>query len=237
MKELEDGHPTMIDAIPTMAWSSRPDGFIEFVNQRWLDYTGFSRDEAVGWGCNAAFHPDDRGPLADKWCALVTSGQPGEIEARMRRRDGEYRWFLLRAEPVRDQHGWIIKWYGVNIDIEDRKRAESLLAAEKRTLEMIAGGAPLADILNALCDTIDAQSSGIISTAMLMDPNGKRLWPIAGRRVPKDWIGAITPVEIGPCVGSCGTAAYRSQRVITSDIAVDPLWIDYRELALGHEIK
>jgi PAS domain S-box-containing protein len=113
-----------------MAWSRRPDGFIEFVNRRWLDFTGFSSDQALGWGCLVAFHPDDCGPLAEKWRALVASGQPGEIEARMRRHDGEYRWFLLRAEPVRDEHGRIIRWYGVNIDIEDRKRAESLRAAE-----------------------------------------------------------------------------------------------------------
>ena len=140
MREREDRPQAMIDAIPTMAWSGRPDGFIEFVNQRWLDYTGFSYEEALGWGCNAAFHPDDRVPLAEKWRALVASGQPGEIEARMRRLDGEYRWFLLRAEPVRDEQGRIINWYGVNIDIEDRKRSESLRAAETRTLEMIANG-------------------------------------------------------------------------------------------------
>jgi formate hydrogenlyase transcriptional activator len=227
----------MIDAFPMMAWSSRPDGFIEFVNRRWLDYTGFSLSEAVGRGCNAAFHPDDRGPLADKWRALVASGEPGEIEARMRRRDGEYRWFLLRAEPARDEHGRIIKWYGVNIDIEDRTRAESLLAAEKRTWEMIAGGAPLTDILNVLCDTVDAQSSGIISTAMVMDADGRHLWPVAGRKVPKDWLASITPLAIGPCVGSCGTAAHRKERVISANIALDPLWIDYRELALGNGLR
>src|ERR1700746_2603849 len=122
MRKREDEHSSIIDAIPTMAWSRRPDGFIEFVNRRWLDFTGFSSDQALGWGCLAAFHPDDRGPLAEKWRALVSSGPPGEIEARVRRHDGEYRWFLLRAEPVRDEDGRIIRWYGGNIDIEDRKR-------------------------------------------------------------------------------------------------------------------
>src|ERR1700724_4857744 len=88
---------------------------------------------------------------------------------------------------MRDQQGHIVRWCGTNTDIEDRKRAEALLAAEKRSLEMIAGGAPLTDILQSLCDTIDAQASGIISTAMLMDSDGKRLWPVAGGRVPGDW--------------------------------------------------
>jgi hypothetical protein len=123
--------------------------------------------------------------------------------------------------------GDIVRWYGTNIDIEKRKRAEVLLAAEKRTLEMIAAGAPLTNILECLCDTIDDHASGIISTVMLMDLDGKHLWPAAGRRVPKEWIAAITPLTIGASVGTCGTAAFRRERVITRDIAADPLWMDH----------
>jgi formate hydrogenlyase transcriptional activator len=226
-----------IDAIPTMAWCSSPDGSVEFFNQRWHDYTGLSFEEARGWGWKTVIHPDDLETVIDKWHGLLASGQPGEIEARLRRCDGEYRWFLARVEPVRDNLGEIINWYGADTDIEDRKRAEALLAAEKRTLEMIANGAPLADILQSLCDTIDAQSPKIISTAMLMDPDGKRLWPIAGRRIPKSWIEAITPLTIGADVGSCGTAAALKRRVVVSDIAADPLWADYRELALANGLR
>jgi hypothetical protein len=140
----------------------------------------------------------------------------------VRRFDGEYRWFLFRAEPLRDDCGNIIRWYGTNTDIEERKRVESLLAAEKRTFEMIAGGARLADILENLCNTIDAQVPNLISTVMLMDTDGMRLWPGAGPRLPKGWVDAIAPVMIGPCVRSCGTAAFRRQRVIASDIATKP---------------
>ena len=237
MDHSEDQYRTMIDAIPTMAWSALPEGSVEFANQRWLDYTGLSPEEARSLGWKAAIHADDLETMMSKGQALLASGQTGEIEARLRRRDGEYRRFLIRAEPVRNQQGDIVKWYGTNTDIEDRKRAESLLAAEKRSLEMIAGGAPLTHILESLCDTIDAQASGIISTAMLMDPDGKRLWPVAGRRVPKEWIAAITPLTIGACVGSCGTAAFRRERVITWDIAADPLWIDHRDLALRNGLR
>jgi hypothetical protein len=84
---------------------------------------------------------------------------------------------LLRAEPVRDERGRIVRWYGLNVDIEDRKRAESLLAAETHTLKVIGSGAPLTEILKKLCETIDDLSPQIISTAMLMDPDGERLWP------------------------------------------------------------
>jgi PAS domain S-box-containing protein len=236
MEHSEDRYRTIIDAIPAMAWSSRPDGSVEFLNRRWLDYTGFSLDDALAWGWKAAVHPEDLDPLTDRWRALLASGQAGEIEARLRRYDGEYRWFLFRAEPARDDHGDTIRWYGTNTDIEERKRAESLLAAEKRTLEMIASGALLTDILENLCDTIDAQVPNLISTVMLMDSDGQRLWPAAGR-VPKGWFEAISPLTIGPCVGSCGTAASLKQRVIVSDVATDPLWVDYRDLALSYGLR
>ena len=226
-----------VDAIPTLAWSARPDGSVEFLNRRWLDYTGLSAEEALNWGWTAALHTEDRDRLMDFWRHLLDSGEAGEIEARLRRCDGDYRWFLFRIEPVRDNRGDIFKWYGANTDIEDRKRAEALLAAEKRTLEMIANGACLADILEGLCETIDAQARNTKSSVMLMDANGMHLRPAAGPRLPKGWIEAITPLKIGPCVGSCGTAASLKQRVIVSDIATDPLWADYRDLALSHGLR
>jgi hypothetical protein len=108
------------------------------------------------------------------------------------------------CRTVERRFGDIIRWYGTNTDIEDRKRAEALLAAEKRTLEMIAGGAQLADILKDLCDTVDAHAGNIISAVMLMDPDGMRLWPAAAPRLPKGWIEAISPLEIGPAIGFCG---------------------------------
>src|ERR1700693_2038042 len=226
-----------VDAIPTLAWSARPDGSVEFLNRRWLDYTGLSTEEASNWGWTAAVHTEDRDRLMDFWRHLLDSGEAGEIEARLRRYDGDYRWFLFRVEPVRDNHGGILKWYGANTDIEDRKRAEALLAAEKRTLEMIANGACLADILERLCETIDAQASNIKTAVMLMDADGIHLRPAAAPRLPKGWVESITPLKIGPCVGSCGTAASLKQRVIVSDIATDPLWADYRDLALSYGLR
>src|SRR5580692_2186489 len=226
-----------VNAIPTLAWAARPDGSAEFLNRRWLDYTGLSAEEASDWGWTAALHTEDRDKVMDCWRRLLDSGEAGEMEGRLRRHDGDYRWFLFRAEPLRDESGDIFKWYGANTDIEDRKRAEALLAAEKRTLEMIANGACLADILEGLCDTIDAQADNTISAVMLMDADGMHLRPAAGPRLPKGWIEAITPLKIGPCVGSCGTAASLKQRVIVSDVATDPLWADYRDLALSHGLR
>src|SRR6266478_6927027 len=222
-----------VDAIPTLAWSARPDGSAEFFNRRWLDYTGLSAEKALNWGWSAALHTEDRDRLTDFWRHLLDSGEAGEIEARLRRHDGDYRWFLFRVEPARDNRGDIFKWYGTNTDIEDRNRAEALLAAEKRTLEMIASGASLAAILESLCETIDGQTRNIKSAVMLMDADCMHLRHAAGPRVPKGWIDAITPLKIGPAIGSCGSAAFLKQRVIVSDIATDPLWVDYRDAALS----
>src|SRR6266850_4585235 len=114
----------------------------------WITPASLRKRHQIG---AAALHTEDRDRLLDCWRHLLDSGEAGEIEARLRRYDGDYRWFLFRVEPVRDNRGGILKWYGANTDIEDRKRAEALLAAEKRTLEMIANGASLVDILERLC--------------------------------------------------------------------------------------
>ena len=117
----------IIDTIPSLAWSARPDGSADFFNQHYLDFTGLTAEEAGGWGWTAAVHPDDLNGLAETWQRIIALTTPGEAEARFRRSDGTYRWFLVRASPLRDPTGRIVKWYGVNTDIDDRKRAESEL--------------------------------------------------------------------------------------------------------------
>src|SRR5580704_13159395 len=116
--------------------------------------------------------------------------------------------------------------------------SESLLAAEKRTLEMIAGGASLKDILNDLCRSIDVVASPVISTVLLMDPDGERLWHTAGTLVPRDWLPVVTPLRIAPHAGCCGAAAFLKERVIVGDVATDINWLDeYRDLAIKNGIR
>src|ERR1700730_7726484 len=128
---------SIINTIPMLAWSARPDGFCDFLNQRWLDFTGLSAEQARGSGWGAAIHPDDAKGLLDSWQMALVTGQLVDVEARMRRFDGEYRWFLLRASPLRDESGKIVKWYGTNTDIDDRTRAEEEL---RRSEEFLAEG-------------------------------------------------------------------------------------------------
>ena len=128
----------IINTMPTFAWSARPDGSVEFLNQRWLDYTGLSPEQALDWKWTAAIHPDDLNRLTDYWRSIIVTGEPGEIEARLRRFDGEYRWFLIRASAVHDESGTIVKWYGTHTDIDDRKRAEEALRqSEERARLMV----------------------------------------------------------------------------------------------------
>src|SRR6266404_5021366 len=134
MSSPGDELPLMIDKIPTLAWSCRPDGTTEFLNQRWLEYTGLSMEASVDWGWKVAIHPDDLEQLMETWLGLLASGEPGDEAARLRAFDGTYRWFLFRAVPVRDEQGKVVRWYGTNTDIEDLKRAEAEL---RRIVDLI----------------------------------------------------------------------------------------------------
>jgi PAS domain S-box-containing protein len=236
VQSLNEEFRLAVDTIPGLVWSTLPDGHADFLNQRWLEYTGLSLKEALGSGWKVAFHPDDY-PTLDRWRASLAAGESFEAEARMRRVDGEYCWFLIRFVPLRDEKGNIVKWYGTNTDIQDRKRAEALLAGEKRLLEMIAKGNSLAVILDGLCRLVEELSSGSLASILLLDASDNRLRHGAAPGLPRSYIEAIDGSVIGPAAGSCGTAAYRREPVIVSDIATDPLWADYRELALPHGLR
>jgi PAS domain S-box-containing protein len=118
----------IIDTIPTMTWSVRPDGTVDFINQRWLDYTGLTFEQYIDEP-TGPMHPEDIPRVLKKWLAVMAAGEPYEDEMRLRRADGEYRWFLVRTVPLRDEGGNIVKWFGCSVDIEDRKRAEQRLHA------------------------------------------------------------------------------------------------------------
>src|SRR5260370_773855 len=114
----------VVDTIPTLAWSARPDGSAEFFNQRWLDYTGLSAEQALGSGWQVAIHPDDLPRILETFREALNSVKPYEVEGRFRRFDGAFRWFLFPASPVCAASGTAVQSYGTNTDLEERKRAE-----------------------------------------------------------------------------------------------------------------
>src|SRR5467141_1902776 len=132
----------IIDTIPTLAWCNLTDGSNDFVNGRWSDYTGLSQEEVKRVGCKVAIHPEDLPKWVDQWRSLLASGEGGEIEARLRRHDGAYRWFLIRVEALQEASGEILRWYGTNTDIEDRKRTEEKLREDEREIRRITDAIP-----------------------------------------------------------------------------------------------
>ncbi|HEV3421588.1 MAG TPA: PAS domain S-box protein, partial [Candidatus Acidoferrum sp.] len=117
----------VVNTVPAHVWSSSPEGHVDFVNDRWLQFTGLSSDEAFGWKWEAVLHPDDRTRILADWHTALNNGRAIEHEARVRRADGEYCWWFIRNVPLRDETGKLVRWYGTAIDIEDRKRAEQAL--------------------------------------------------------------------------------------------------------------
>ena len=126
-KEAEDRIRLIIDTVPAQLWTESPEGVVDFVNRRWIDYTGMTLEQAVGSGWNRMVHPDDIERVLTRWRKLVAEGKPREIESRLRRSDGEYRWFLSRCCPLVDRSGHILGWYGSDTDIHDLKAAEETL--------------------------------------------------------------------------------------------------------------
>ncbi|MDB6167441.1 MAG: domain S-box-containing protein [Verrucomicrobia bacterium] len=138
VKKAEDHVRVIIDTIPTMAWSVRPDGAVDFVNQRWLDYTGLSLEQEIE-NPTGVVHPEDLPGALEKWTADMSRGKLGEDEMRLRGADGSYRWFLVRTAPLRDEAGNIVKWFGSSFDIEDRKQANEALRRSEQQLHSLVG--------------------------------------------------------------------------------------------------
>jgi PAS domain S-box-containing protein len=229
----------VVDAIPTLAWSARADGSADFFNQRWLDYTGLAAEQARDWGWTVVLHPDDLSGFVDYWRSMLASGEAGEIEGRLRCFDGVYRWFLFRATPSFDNDGRVVKWFGTNTDIEDRKRAECLLAGENLVLEMTAKGNSLESILEALCRVVEQTSSGCYCSVILIDPNGLKIQQAIAPNLPSSYNNRFPGTPVDREGGPCTEAARRNTQVIVSDVASDTQWDTYgwRTAALTHGLK
>lgn len=228
----EDSFRTIVDNIPTMVWGCGLDGTTRFVNQQWLSFTGLTLPESIALGWRGSLHPEDQARVASFWNALTVTGELREIEARIQRSDLDYRWFLIRAAPLKNENGITSGWCGASTDIDDLKRNESLHRAETRSLEMLADGSSLSSILENICLDIEANSEKIISTVLLLDEDGKTLHFAAGKRLPQAFRTFLRILEVGPQSCSCGTAAHLKAQVIAPNISSDPMWSDHREIAM-----
>jgi PAS domain S-box-containing protein len=201
----------VIDTIPTFTWSMLPDGSNEFLSSQWHDYTGFSYEMSRGWGWQAAFHPEDLAPLMERWGVLLVSGEPGEVEARLRDRDGIYRWFLIRVAPFRDEKSTIVRWYGTSTEINDRKVAEEALRASESNLRQIVDSIP------ALVCTMDALGEIQQLNRPLLEyfgrtPDELRDWKLTDAVHPDDLSDVVKAFTYSVSTGTPYSSEHRCRR-------------------------
>lgn len=183
-------------------------------------------------------HPDDRERVLAAINEYVAGTRSAyEADFRVRHKDGSYRWIHSRGQLQRDAGGKPERLRGCYLDITERIVSERREAGEKRVLEVVAEGGSLGAALDALCRTVEEQCRpGARCSVVLLDEDGIHLRHAAAPSLPESYRRAIDGEPIGPAAGSCGTAAYLAKRVIVSDIASDPLWRDYRDVALRHRL-
>ncbi|OWK43096.1 PAS domain-containing protein [Fimbriiglobus ruber] len=228
-----------VDAVPQPIWVTGPGGVDDYFNRATAEYTGLGigAPPPHGTGWQSVVFARDLPTARAVWEEAIETGHPFEFEARVRRADGEYRWHKLRGLRQRRPDGQPHKWFITATDVEDYKRSENLLAIQKSVLESVATSTPLVQILTVLTVALEGQAEGMLCSVLLLSEDGKTLCQATGPSLPAEYHRAINGVEIGPNVGSCGTAAWRQRQVIVTDIATDPLWADYRDLALGHGLR
>jgi len=188
---IEERLRLIIDTIPTIVWRKLPDGSADFLNKHFLEYTGLSLEEGMGWGWMNAFHPDDR--LMEKWPAAMAAGKPFQTEARLRGIDGQYRWFLIRAVPLQDDRGDIVKWYGLTVDIQDLKRAEDRIRLAINTIPTMVWTLQA----DGTVDFVNQRSldySGLTLEEQLADPT-RALHPEDLPRVMEKWLADLAAGE------------------------------------------
>jgi PAS domain S-box-containing protein len=231
LRTSEEKYRDLINASPDAICVVDADGKCILVNPAGVNLAGRSQDELIGSSITDTYLAEERHLLANRLEKLKAEGS-FRFERKFLRKNGEIIPVEVSLSALRGRH-----YQAIIRDISQRKRREGLLAGENRVLEMVAKGDSLADILDTLCLLVEGQSSGVLASILLMDPNGKQLRHGGAPNLPKAYTEAIDGAFIGPAVGSCGTAAYRAEQVIVSNIATDPLWADFREVALAHSLR
>jgi PAS domain S-box-containing protein len=165
LQSSEDRLRLVIDTIPAHAWSARPDGSVDFINQRFLEFTGRSMEDMLGWGWGSLVHPEDLTRYIGDWQAAVATGEAMESEARVRRMDGDYRWLLIRNVPLRNELGSIVNWYGTAIDIEERHRAEEALRQAKSDLAHVNRVTTMGELTASLAHEVNQPIAAAVTSA------------------------------------------------------------------------
>src|SRR6266702_7080612 len=233
LRKSEEKYRDLIEISPDAIYVVDANGICVLGNRAGAELAGISQDELVGTPVTDTYLPEERHVFQERLEKLKTE-RTVRFERKFVRKNGEIVPVEVSVSGLRGGY-----FQAILRDISERKRGEALLTGEKRILEMIATGVALEEILNALCLIIEEQRSGTLASVLLLNPDGVYLDVVAGPSLPKEWTEQMEKLPIGPCAGSCGTAAYRGSPVIVSDIATDPLWDlpEHRAAALNHGLR
>ena len=230
LEQMESLFANMADAV----FVAEPDGQIIDANPAACALLGYEKQELLRmhvWDFARSASRDDILGLF----STMTPGVPVAIQRTYRCKNGEQK--IVELRQTRDDHGGRDLIVISSRDVTGTARTKALLAGERKLLEMVAQGKPLDDILTALCRLAEELCSRSITSILLLDASTRRLWHGAAPSLPPEYTQAINGSPIGPSAGSCGTAAYRGEPVIVSDITADPLWRDYRDLAVPFGLR
>src|SRR5216110_612230 len=233
LRKSEEKYRDLIEISPDAIYVVDADGVCVLGNRAGAELAGIPENELVGTPVTDTYLPEERNVFRERLEQLKTGGTL-RFERNFVRKNGDIVPVEVSVTAIRGGY-----FQAILRDISQRKRAEALLAGEKRLLEMIATGVGLKEILNTLCLIIEEQRDGTLASVLLLNADGVHLDCIAGPSLPKEWAQQMENLPIGPCAGSCGTAAYRRSPVIVSDIASDPLWDvpAHRSSALKHGLR
>ncbi len=211
-------------------------GNCTYVNDRWCQIAGLTPDQARGMGWMQAVHSDDRDTVAIKWYEAAQAGRRFQLEYRFLRDDGTVTWVFGQSEQETDAQGNVMGYVGTITDISDRKFAETLLQLKNDLLAKVATQETLTETLNYVATTIEGMLEGAICSILLLDRNNQ-LHEGASPSLPTHYRRQIDGIQVGEGVGSCGTAVHRRETVIVADLANDPLWQNFRDLALASGLR
>src|SRR6266700_200020 len=233
LRKSEEKYRDLIEISPDAIYVVHANGICVLGNRASAQLAGIPQDELVGTPVADTYLLEERHMFRERLEKSRTGGTL-RFERKFVRKNGETVPVEVSVSAIRGGY-----FQAILRDISERKKAEALLAAEKRLLEMIATGVALKEILNALCLSIEEQRSGTLASVLLLNRDGVHLNSVAGPSLPREWTQQMETLPIGPCAGSCGTAAYRRSQVIVSDIANDPLWNvpEHRAAALKHGLR
>src|SRR6266576_2328826 len=233
LRKSEEKYRDLIEISPDAIYVVDADGICVLGNRAGADLVGIPQDELVGAPVTDTYLAGERDLFLER-LEKLRGGGTLRYERIFVRKNGDNLPVEVSVTAIRGGY-----FQAILRDISERKKSEALLAGEKRLLEMIATGVGLKEILNTLCLIIEEQRAGMLASVLLLNADGVHLDCIAGPNLPKEWAQQMANLPIGPCAGSCGTAAYRGSPVIVSDIATDPLWDvpEHRSSALKHGLR